>query len=112
MKKSVDKNSQQNSNPNTSGKKISTAGAVSAESEEEKAEKEELEEAKKLSRNKAADRDQTEMIKKLIIESIVKYSVLISLLVVTSIAIIKFGPALATSLNGALSKVLMSAIGQ
>ncbi len=81
------------------------------EEEEEMTEEEELEDAKKASRNKAGETDQTEMIKKLIIESIVKYSVLITLLVIFSFAVIKFGAAFVAAMNGLLYKALMSALG-
>jgi len=77
-------------------------------SEEEKAE--ELEEAKKASRHKAGERDQTEMYKKLFMESIAKYALLIAVLAVFSIGVIKFGPAVASFLNGFLSKILMGAL--
>ena len=71
-------------------------------------EEEKLEEAKKESRNKAAVTDQTEMFKKLILESIMKYVLLITLLVVVAIGVIKLGPVLFDMLHGLLFKVLLS----
>lgn len=79
--------------------------------EEEMTEEEQLEEAKKASRNKAAERDQTEMFKKLIMESISKYAMLISGLVILSIGVIKFGPELLKFLNGLIFRVLMGSLG-
>lgn len=81
------------------------------ENQEEMTEEEKLEEAKKASRNKAGERDQTEMIKKLILENIIKYTVLISFLVILAIGIIKFGPAILAFLNGFLYKIIMGALG-
>lgn len=81
------------------------------ENQDELTEEEQLEEAKKASRNKAGERDQTEMIKKLILENIVKYTVLISFLVILAIGIIKFGPAILAFLNGFLYKIIMGALG-
>lgn len=79
--------------------------------QEEMTEEEELEEAKKESRNKAAQYDQSDMIKKMIIENIVKYTAVISVLVIVSIGLVKFGPALLGLLNGLIYKILMSALG-
>lgn len=76
--------------------------------EEEKA----LEEAKKASRNKAAERDQTEMYKKLLKETLLKYTIVLSVLGVLSIAIIKAGPAIISFFRGGLTRALMAAIGQ
>lgn len=62
--------------------------------EKEMTEEELLEDAKKASRNKAVERDQTEMIKKLVLQNIIKYTSLILVLVILIIGIIKFVPAL------------------
>ena len=78
--------------------------------EEEMTEEEELEEAKKESRNKAAQTDQTEMFKKLIIENIVKYTVLIAVLIIFAFAVIKFGSAFLAMVNGLIFKALMGAL--
>lgn len=80
--------------------------------QEEMTDEEKLEEAKKASRNKASEQDQTEMIKKLILESIAKYTLLISILVVLAIGLIKFGPGMMAFVNGAFYKVLMGALGK
>lgn len=78
--------------------------------EEEMTEDEKLEEAKKESRNKAAQVDQTEMFKKLIMENFVKYAVLTAVLVIFAFAVIKFGSAFLTMINGIVFKALMSAL--
>ncbi len=81
------------------------------DSTEEQTEEEILEEAKKASRGKAAEFDQSEMIKKMIIENIVKYTIIISLLVTFAIGLIKFGPAILAFFNGLLYKMMMAALG-
>lgn len=73
-------------------------------------EEEELEDAKKASRNKAAQVDQTEMFKKLIMENIVKYTVMITVLVIISLGVIKFGVAFLEMMNGLFYKALMYAL--
>ena len=78
--------------------------------EEEEAEA--LEEAKKASKSKAAQFDQTDMIKKLIVENIIKYVVIICVLIIASIGVIKFGSAFLAFLNGLLYSVIMSAFGK
>jgi len=80
--------------------------------EEEMTEEEELEEAKDASKNKASKRDQTEMFKKLILQNLAKYVLLATILVVASIGVIKFGPALFKMLNGLLYKILMGSLGK
>lgn len=81
------------------------------DSGEEQTEEEILEEAKKASRGKAAEFDQSEMIKKMIIENIVKYTIIIALLVTFAIGLIKFGPAILAFFNGLLYKMMMAALG-
>lgn len=78
--------------------------------EEDMTDEEKLEEAKKASRNKAAEMDQTEMFKKMLLENIVKYTVLVAVLVMFAIGIIKFGPAIMHMLDGLLTKILLGAI--
>jgi Fe2+ transport system protein B len=73
-------------------------------------EKEKLEEAKKNSRSKAAQYDQTQMIKKLLIEKSAKYILLIAILVILAISLIKFGPAVLDFFDGLIFKVLMKAL--
>ena len=75
--------------------------------DEEILEEEELEEAKKESKGKAAGIDQTEMIKKLIIENIVKYTVIIGALVIFAIGTIELGPVLGDLLHGIIFDVLI-----
>ncbi|MBU6140949.1 MAG: hypothetical protein KGP29_05305 [Proteobacteria bacterium] len=78
--------------------------------QEEMTEEEQLEDAKKSSRNKAAQIDQTEMIKKLLMEIIVKYSVLIALLVIFAFALINFGSSLLAAINGLFYKAFIAAL--
>lgn len=75
-------------------------------------EEEELEDAKKESRNKAAEMDQTDMIKKMIMENIVKYTVVIAVITILAFAVIKLGAAFLAAVNGLVYKILMSALGQ
>ena len=75
----------------------------------EMTDEEKLEDAKKASRNKAAQLDQTEMFKKLILQSIVKYTVIIAGLVIFTVGIIKLGPAVAAFFNGFVYKLVMQA---
>jgi Ca2+-dependent lipid-binding protein len=77
--------------------------------EEEKAE-EELEEAKKESMNKAAEINQTEMMKKLALETVVKYTMLVAVCVIFAIGLIQFGPAIAEFFNGVIFKALMATL--
>lgn len=79
--------------------------------EEGMTEEEELEDAKKASRNKAAETNQTEMIKKMIIENIVKYVILISVLVIVAIGLIESGPAFFGAISGLIHEIFMSALG-
>ncbi len=82
------------------------------EEEKEKAttdadKKDKIEEAKKESKNKAANRNQIEMIKRMIIENIIKYVLLISLLILFVIAIIKGTPDLIKILHDIFIKLLI-----
>lgn len=78
---------------------------------EEMSEEEKLEDAKKASVNKAAQYDHSGMIKKLILESIIKYTALMAVLVIFAFGIIKLGPAFIDMFSGLLSKILFGAIG-
>lgn len=80
------------------------------QNQEEMTEEEKLEEAKKVSKGKAAQYNQNEMIKKLILENIVKYTILMSVIVIFLIGIIKFGSLILSYLNGLIFKLLMSAL--
>lgn len=82
-------------------------GEIKAVDDEEMTEEEKLEEAKKESRGKLANTDQTEMLKKLFIESIAKYVLLITLLVVSAIGVIKLGPVFLEFLHGLFFRVLV-----
>ncbi len=78
--------------------------------EEEITEEEELEEAKKESMNKAAEINQTEMMKKLALETVVKYTILVAVCVIFAIGLIQFGPAIAEFFNGVVFKALMATL--
>ena len=78
--------------------------------EEEMTEEEELEEAKKESMNKAAEFNQTEMMKKLALETFVKYTILVAVCVIFAIGLIQFGPAVAEFFNGVVFKALMATL--
>ncbi len=80
--------------------------------EEEMSEEEKLEDAKKASRNKAAERDQTEMLKKLLIESAVKYLLVVAVLVIFSLGIIKYGPEVVGLLNGLIFKSIIGSFAK
>ncbi len=82
-------------------------GEIKAVDDEEMTEEEKIEEAKKESRGKLANTDQTEMLKKLFIESIAKYVLLITLLVVSAIGVIKLGPVFLEFLHGLFFRVLV-----
>jgi len=77
--------------------------------EDEKA-KEELEEAKKESMNKAAEINQAEMMKKLALETAVKYTMLVAVCVIFAIGLIQFGPVIAEFFNGVIFKALMATL--
>jgi len=119
MKKQIsEKSSKKNSapksvNPAQGAEKAAEDGDEKKdENGEEMTEEEQLEEAKKASKNKSAQFDQTEMIKKLILESGLKYTVLIGVLVLFAIGVIKFGPAILEFFNGLLYKIIMGALGK
>lgn len=78
-----------------------------ANQDSEMSEEEKLAEAKKESISKAGERDQTEMIKKLIIENIAKYVLLIALLVTTALGVIKLGPILAGFFHGLFFRIII-----
>lgn len=78
--------------------------------DEEIAQEEALEEARKSSNSKAANYNQSEMLKKLLIENIVRYGTLIGVLAILAIAVINSGPAIMEFFHGLISNVLFSAI--
>jgi hypothetical protein len=77
--------------------------------EEEEKEKKELEDAKQASRLKASQMDQTEMLKKLIVQNAVKLILIIGSMLALAYGIIEVGPKLFSSLNGVL---IYSILGQ
>jgi lipopolysaccharide export LptBFGC system permease protein LptF len=78
--------------------------------EEMTEEEEELEEAKKESMNKAAELNQAEMMKKLALETFVKYTILVAVCIIFAIGLIQFGPAIAEFFNGVVFKALMATL--
>ena len=80
------------------------------EDKEEEAKKEALEEAKKESNSKAANYNQSEMVKKLLMEALVRYGTLIGFLAIMAIAVIYSGPAIMEFFHGLFSRVIFSAI--
>lgn len=115
MKKQIS----EKSSKKTLAKKLNAATAKNLQSgqkkdkidpEDEMTEEEKLEEAKKASRNKASQQDQTEMLKKLFLESLAKYALLATGLSLLSIAVIKYGPKLIGLLNGLVFKSIIGAI--
>ena len=100
MKKQIsEKSTKKTAHPTNST--VSTA-AKSADStknptdENEMNEEEQLEEAKKLSKNKAAQRNNAELVKRMLVENLTKYALLISFLTVFAFAVIKAGPGIVT----------------
>jgi len=114
-KKNISNKGHNNNSAAANGKDAANAENKDEKSQEELTEEEEaekLEEAKKASKSKAAQFDQTDMIKKLLLENVVKYVTIICVLVIASIGVIKFGAAFLAFLNGLLYKVIMSAFGK
>lgn len=89
---------------------ISVDKNAEIKTEEEIADEEKLEEAKKESKGKAANYDQSDMIKKLIMESIVKYVVIIAIFVICALGLLKFLPTVMSMLNGALHNLFISSM--
>ncbi len=119
MKKQIS----EKSSKKTLAKKLNAAVAKNLESgqekdkdkidpEDEMTDEEKLEEAKKASRNKASQQDQTEMLKKLFLENVAKYALLATGLALLSIAVIKYGPELVGLLNGLVFKSIIGAISR
>lgn len=107
-KKNIAKKSSQAAN-----KKSSTDNDDDQEQviDNEMTEEELLEDAKKASRNKAAQQNQIDMFKKLIKETVGKYVILIAVLAVCSIGIIEIAPALFNLLNGLIFKATIGSLG-
>lgn len=82
------------------------------EPDSEMSEEEQLEEAKKLSSSKASQRNQTEMVKRLIIENVTKYVVIILVMLILAFSIIKSGPAIVQFFDGLISKIIFGAISK
>jgi hypothetical protein len=77
-------------------------------SEEEEKEKKELEDARQASRLKASQMDQTEMLKKLVIQTAVKIILIVGSMLVLAYGVIEIGPKIFSSLNGALLNAVIN----
>jgi hypothetical protein len=66
-----------------------------------------LEEAKRESSAKAAQHHSAELIKKIVVENLVKYISMITILVITTVAVIKVGPSLMIFFKGLIHSALM-----
>ncbi len=80
--------------------------------EEEMTEEEKLEDAKKASLNKAAERDQTEMLKKLLIENVVKYVLIVAVLIIFTLGIIQYMPKVIGLFNGLIFKSIIGSFSR
>ncbi len=109
MKKQIN----QKSSKNSSGKSSLFAGegkddADKKDKTEEELEQEKaLEEAKKASRNKAAAKNQAGMYKKMILETVLKYSFVIIAFSFFSFAVMKLGPIAAKFFGGLIHNLVM-----
>ena len=102
------KNSPLNSKKTLDQKNKKEGGKSS--SEDEISDEEKLENAKKDSKNKAANFNQSAMIKKLILQNLAKYTLIVAIFSLVTIGIIQSGPAIFGFLSGLISKFLMSAL--
>jgi hypothetical protein len=113
--KSTKKNFAKKTSPSNSNKtfdKKNKKGENEPSKEDEISEEEKLENAKKDSRNKAAKINQSSMIKKLILQNLAKFTLIIAVFSVVTIGIIQAAPAMFVFLNGLISKILMSALNK
>jgi uncharacterized membrane protein YdfJ with MMPL/SSD domain len=78
--------------------------------EEELTKEKELDEAKKTSKAKAANYNQSDMIKKIIMETLAKYAALIIFLIFIVLAAIYGGPIIGGFLNGLIFKTIMGSM--
>ena len=74
---------------------------------EDLSDEEKLEEAKKESRGKSENYDQVAMFRKLIVETTIKYVLLISLLMLFAFGLIKLTPAFLDMLHGLFFRVFI-----
>lgn len=118
MKKQISKKSSEKTQPISTTKNTSQQSGDQKKEEEQDAkskesemsDEEKLAEAKKASSNKAAERNQVEMFKKLILESVIKYVAAISLLAILAIGVIKLGPVIGHFFNGLIFRMMMGSI--
>ena len=81
-----------------------------ADQEEEMTEEEQLEEAKKASRNKAAGRDQSEMLKKLFLETVGKYLLVVTAFAILAIGVITIGPEIVKFFNKLIYNLFLGSL--
>ncbi len=79
-------------------------------SEEEEKEQKELADAKLSSKMKVAQMDQTEMLKKLIIQVAVKLILIIGSMIVLAYGVIELAPKIISSLNSALFNAFINSV--
>lgn len=117
MKKQISEKSSKNDSTkkptiNGFGSKAKTEKEKDKDQTEETDEEKELAEAKKASRGKAANYDQSHMIKKLLLESIVKCTLAIAVLAIIAIGLIEGGPAILKFLLGLFHRILVGIVSQ
>jgi hypothetical protein len=78
--------------------------------EKEIKEAQELDEAKKTSKAKAANFDQSGMVKKLILEALVKYGAMALFIVFLIVAVLNLGPFIGNLLHGLIFKTIIGAV--
>jgi Flp pilus assembly protein TadB len=84
--------------------------AQKPKTEKEIKEAEELDEAKKTSKAKSANFDQSGMIKKMVLETLVKYGFMVLFIVILIVAVINLGPFIGNLLHGLIFKTVIGAI--
>lgn len=115
MKKQISEKSRKTLHPQTSSPDAKNLEQNKAKEEsalegEEMTDEEKLEEVKKESRSKAAGRDQTEMLKKLLFENVMRYTLVVLVLVLLAVTVITIGPKIVAFFNGLIFKAIMGSI--
>ncbi len=117
MKSNKNNAKAQKSGANNSGKKDSFSAKKKDKDKDENgnvdedlSDEEKLEQAKKESNSKMQNVDKVGMIRKLILETIVKYVFMIAILVGFAILVIKAAPLIFAFFHGLISKVIFGSI--
>lgn len=103
------KNSGQSTISGIKNQKGKSTGKEGEGQDNEMTEEEQIEEAKKVSKGKAANRDESAMIKKMVIQSIVKYTLIVAGLVLFALGLMQVVPRFAEFLGGFLHQMFMGA---